>query len=72
MGYQRSWRHSDTNAVARYRLGWLTGAEVEEFVRGSNHLTVNISALNQGPTGAPFLMVKIPCDECVGNSASVA
>jgi len=72
MGYQRAWRNSDPNAVARYRMGWLSGAEVEEFVRGSDHHTVNISALNEGPTGAPFLMVKIPCDECVGQSASVA
>eukprot|EP00959_Pyramimonas_sp_CCMP1952_P197976 4141072-Pyramimonas_sp.AAC.1 len=63
MGYQRATKYSDPNAVTRYRLGWLTGAEVVEFVRGSDHTVVKLSPLNEGPDGPEFLMVKIPCDE---------
>ncbi|CAK0868619.1 unnamed protein product [Prorocentrum cordatum] len=72
MGYQRASRYSDCNAVTRYRLGWITQADVADFVRGSDHLTVQLSALNEGPEGPDFLMVKIPCDECVGSTAAVA
>jgi len=72
MGYQRSSRHSDPNAVTRYRLGWLTGAEVKQFQRGDDYQVTDLSPLNLGPTGPGFMMVKISCDECVGQMASVA
>ncbi|CAK0831228.1 unnamed protein product [Prorocentrum cordatum] len=70
MGYQRSWRPTDTNVVARYRLGWITGADIVEFIRGSDSIAVNLSPLNEGPDGSESLLMKIPCDECVGNVAS--
>jgi hypothetical protein len=72
MGYQRSYRMTDFNAVARYRLGWLTGAETVDFVRGSKATVVDLAPLNEGPSGPDFLMMKLPCDECVGQSSTAA
>ncbi|CAK0852572.1 unnamed protein product [Prorocentrum cordatum] len=72
MGYQRSWRPADANVVHRYRLGWLTGAETVEFTRGSDATAVNLSPLNEGPDGPEFLLMKLPCDECIGEQASTA
>ncbi|CAK0811474.1 unnamed protein product [Prorocentrum cordatum] len=71
MGYQREWRAVDCNAVHRYRLGWLTGAETVEFTRGTGFAkTVNLAPLNEGPDGPEFLLMKLPCDECVGDKAA--
>lgn len=63
MGYQRSFRNVDFNAVARYRLGFMEESEVASYPITS---LTTIRALNEGhQADGNHLLFIVPCPSCV-------